>query len=438
MLRKSNKFYIAVIAIVIALLLSSCRILPNSSTNSNTEINQENDDEQITLTLWHIWVTEDGSNKEPFEAALEKWQEQNPNINIEVEAIQSETYKMRLRTAIAVNEAPDIFFSWGAGFAQPFVESGKVLALDEYIDESVTEKLVFGTLDNFTYNEKIYALPISITAGVLYCNEYLFDMYDVKIPDTYEELLEAIEVFNDNDVLPMAVGQLDGWPGAMYHNVIAIRTAGIDLSYAALRGVDSFNRDEFIQSAQVLNELVKAGAFDPECTNMTTYEVENSFRQGVIAMYYTGSWNSGSFDMEDSPISDKIVAKNFPIIQGSSGDQNGFVGGAIDTFMINANTEYKDEAVKALIEITEMFCMESYLAGAGIPAWESCYDEQSKSGLMQETMELIKESDGFILAWDTVLDGGKAEEYKSLITDIFEGNITPQKFAEEMQKLNEE
>jgi len=427
-----------VYAIVIAMFLSSCGFLSNSSTNDNAEISRENSDEQITLTLWHIWVTEDGSNKEPFERALAKWQEQNPNINIEVEAIQSETYKMRLRTAIAVNEAPDIFFSWGSGFAQPFVESGKVLALDEYIDESVTEKLISGTLDNFTYDDKIYALPISITAGVLYCNEYLFDMYDVKIPDTYDELLEAIKVFNDNEVLPMAVGQLDGWPGAMYHNVIAVRTAGIDLSYAALRGEDSFNRDEFVESAQVLSVMVKAGAFDPGCTNMTTYEVESAFRQGVIAMYYTGSWNSGSFDMEDSAISGKIVAKNFPAIQCSSGDENGFVGGAIDTFMINANTPYKDEAAKALIEITELFCMESYLAGAGIPAWESCYNKQSQSDLMQETMELIKESDGFILAWDTILDGSKAEAYKSLITDIFEDNITPQKFAEEMQKLNEE
>ena len=85
-----------------------------------------------------------------------------------------------------------------------------------------------------------------------------------------------------------------------------------------------------------------------------------------------------------------------------------------------------------------MFCMESYLAGAGIPAWESCYDQDSQSNLMQETMKLIKESDGFILAWDTVLDGGKAEAYKNLITDIFEDNITPQEFAEQMQKLNEE
>lgn len=423
--------------IAAAILLSSCSFFSDSSSNETAGLNAE-EDEQVTLTLWHIWVTDDGSNKEPFEKALAKWQEENPNIKIEVEAIQSETYKMRLRTAIAVNEAPDIFFSWGAGFAQPFVESGKVLPLDEYIDESVTEKLVDGTLDNFTYDEKIYALPISITAGVLYCNEYLFDMYEAKIPETYEELLDAIEIFNDNDVLPMAVGQLDGWPGAMYHNVIAIRTAGIDLSYSALRGDDTFNRDEFVDSAKVLSELIKAGAFDPECTNQTTYEVENAFRQGVVAMYYTGSWNSGSFDMADSAISGKIVAVNFPMIRESNGNQNGFVGGAIDTFMINANTKYKDEAVKALLEITEMFCMESYLAGAGIPAWESCYDQDSQSNLMQETMKLIKESDGFILAWDTVLDGGKAEAYKNLITDIFEDNITPQEFAEQMQKLNEE
>ena len=128
-------------------------------------------EEPITLKLWHIWVTSSDSNKRPFEKALKDWNDANPNIQIVTEATESEAYKIKIRTAIAVNEAPDIFFGWGAGFAKPFVESGKILALDEYLTQDTLNSIIPGSLENFTYNNKIYALPTFLIAGIFYCNQ---------------------------------------------------------------------------------------------------------------------------------------------------------------------------------------------------------------------------------------------------------------------------
>lgn len=391
---------------------------------------------QITLTLWHIWATDSDTNKVPFEKALSLWNETHPNIRINVEATENETYKVKIRTAMAVNEAPDIFFSWGAGFAEPFVESGKVLPLNDYLGSDVTGKLLPDSLDNFTYNGKVYALPIFMVAGILYCNQEIFNRYGVGIPDTYDELLKAVRVFKDHGATPLGVGEKDGWPGIFYQNVLAIRTAGIDKCNSALRKETTFDQEPFVESARRLTELIDAGAFNSGCMQLTQHEADVDFMNGRTAMYYTGSWATATFEGEDSPIRGKIAVRNFPVIENAEGDGNGFVGGAIDTFMINSATEYKDEAVQALVFLDENLCRESFLAGAGIPAWKIDTDRSKISPLASDIMNLLDKRDGFVLAWDTFLSGSEAQFHINLVTDLFAGRIAPEDFGREMQKLN--
>ena len=333
-------------------------------------------------------------------------------------------------------KSPDIFYSWGAGFAKPFVDAKKVLPLDEYLDDETLKKLVPGSLDYFTYDKKIYGLPIYMIAGVFYCNKELFQKYDIKIPDTYDELITAVKAFKENGVIPMTVGEKDGWPGIFYQNVLAIRTAGVKLCNLALNKQTSFDQTEFVESAEKLNELIKAGAFDSRCMSLTRDESESDFKNGKVAMYFNGSWVAGSLDRDDCPVKGKIVVKNFPYIENSKGDKNGFVGGAIDTFMISSNTKYKLEAVKALIAIDESFCKESYLAGASLPAWKVEVDQSNISPLAADISKLVKNNAGFVLAWDTFLTGSEAQTHINLVADIFAGRRTPEEFAEEMQKLN--
>ncbi len=407
-----------------------------SQTPGSTTPGSDNP-QQITLKLWHIWVTDSDSNKRPFEKALAEWNNANPNVKIETEATENETYKIQIRTAIAVNEAPDIFYCWGAGFARPFVEAGKVLPLNDYLDDTVKNKLVPNSLDNFTYNGNIYGLPTFMIAGVFYCNQELFDKYDVKIPATYTELFEAIKIFKENSITPMAVGLKDGWPGMFHQNILAIRTAGIQRCTSALNKEASFNQPEFIESAVKLKELIDAGAFDKRSMQLTQHEAEMSFLNGNTAMYYGGSWAAGSMERDNCPVKGKIVVKNFPILEDTKGDSNGFLGGAIDTFMFSSSTKYKKEAVEAMISISENFCRESYLSGSGIPAWKLNVGAANISPLATDISKLLEDRDGFVLAWDTFLSGTEAKTHIDLVSDIFAERLTPEEFARNMQKLNQ-
>lgn len=440
-MKKFFKPILLILSSIMVMTLSSCVSVYPFSRQAQTAARQIPSDSTpahtITLNLWHIWATESDTNRIPFEKALADWNNAHPEIQIVAEGTEGESYKSKLRTAIAVNEVPDIFFSWGAGFSKTFIEAGKVLPLNNYLDDSIRNSINDGCLENFTYDGTLYGFPTFIIAGIFYCNEEMFNQYNIKIPETYSELLEAIDLFNQHQITPMAVGLKDGWPGIFYQNILAIRTAGINKCVDALNKKISFMQPEFIESAQRVQELVNAGAFDARSMQLTRHEAELCFINGKVPMFYGGSWAVGSMERDDSLVKNHVVVKNFPFIEGASGDAKGFLGGAIDGFMISANTPYKQESVNTLASLCASLSKESYISGAGIPAWKVDLSGEKVSPLNQEVAKLLEDRDGFVLAWDTFLSGTEAQVHISLVSKLFANTITPEHFAKEMQKLNQ-
>ncbi len=403
------------------------------NTASDTNIKEE----KTEVSLWHLWTSDSDAKKAIIEAAINTYQEENPNITLEVDAAENESYKTKIKTAIAANEAPDVFFVWGAGFAKPFVDAGKVLPIDEYLKDGTKDKLLPGTLANFTYDGKVYGLPTCMWIAALYCNEELFNRHNIKIPDTFDELLTAVKAFRENGIAPITVGEKDRWPGMFYQNILAVRTAGVELSNKALNKEASFDDPKFIESAAKLKELVDADAFEEGILGLSTDEAQANFTQGKVAMYYMGNWAASAMEEESSKIKGKVTVRNFPIVEGAQGDPKGSLGGAIDGFMVNAGTQNKEEAFEVLKYICESVDTGSYKEGNALPAWKAEVDESKLSPLAVEIANIAKDSTGFVLAWDTFLEPADADVHKNLVQEIFAGVKMPEEFIKEMQALNE-
>ncbi len=395
-------------------------------------------DEKITLNVWHLWTTDADANARSFNKALDLYKKEHPNVEILIDATENEAYKTKIKTAMAANEAPDVFFAWGAGFAKPFVEADQVLNLDAYISDEQKNRLLSGTTSNLTYDGKLYGLPFVSWIGVLYCNQELFDQYGVKIPDTYEELLTAVDTFNENKISPISVGAKDGWPAMFWQNALALRTAGVDTCNQALDKEASFNQSSIIESASMLEDLVNKKAFDDGVLAYTNDEAKIMFLNGEVPMHYIGSWLASEIQNEEvSLVKDKVIAKNFPALPDGAGNKNDFLGGAIDSFMVNNNTKHKEAAVEFIAFITENMSKESALEGAGLPTWKIEGLGDDMDPLAMQLIDLANNATGFVLAWDTKLVGADAEKHKVLVQELFAGTKTPEEFAEAMQKMNE-
>jgi raffinose/stachyose/melibiose transport system substrate-binding protein len=316
------------------------------------------------------------------------------------------------------------------------VDSGKVLALDDYLKDGTKDKLVDGSFTYLTYNDKIYALPYTTAVGTFYVNKEMFDKNNIKIPTTFDELLTAVKAFKAKGITPLAVGEKDKWPGMFYYDILALREGGAKLNNDALAKKASFEDPAFSAAADKVKQLIDAGAFDNGALGLTRDESEVPFIQGQIPMYYNGNWVAGSVEKADSPVKGKVIAMNFPSITDGKGDKDEVLGGAIDCFMVNANTKYKEEAVKAAKFITEDISKRLYVTGAGIPTWKVNVDESKISPLTKQISEIAKKSKGYVVWWDTYLGGADADTHKDLVAKLFGKQISPTDFAKQMQALN--
>jgi len=82
--------------------------------------------DKVTLTLWSIWSSDSESNKAPFLKTIEEFKAAYPNIDVELDMSEAEAYKTKIKTAVAANEAPDVFYYNAGGMLKSFVDAGKV------------------------------------------------------------------------------------------------------------------------------------------------------------------------------------------------------------------------------------------------------------------------------------------------------------------------
>lgn len=389
----------------------------------------ESKDDKVTISLWHIWPEGNGGPADSFAQTLEQMKEEFPEVNFEVDAVadSGDSYKTKIKTAIAGGEAPDIFFTWGGGFSKNFIESGNVLCLDDYVDEETSGKIIEGTTKYFTYDDKLYGLPTRINLGILYCNSDLFKEAGLEYPETVDDLLNCVDKFKEAGYTPMCVGAKDTWTAAMYLNALSIRTAGTEYVNEIVDQKATIDTPEMLESVKLYKELIDRGAFKEGAIALNRDESQTEFLSGKIPMYINGSWLCTN--IYDSEVKDSIVVKNVPIVAGGKGIDTEFLGGADQTFMINSETKNPEKVYEVYKFMCEKFSENIYMNGVGVPTWKGDYDTSKiENKLIVDVANMYQGCTGMSLWWDTALPSELATEHLDLVTDLFLGNVTPEDF----------
>jgi raffinose/stachyose/melibiose transport system substrate-binding protein len=222
-----------------------------------------------------------------------------------------------------------------------------------------------------------------------------------------------------------------------WQNAFALRAAGAQACQDALSGKASFDQPAFVESAAKLKALVDLKAFNDGCMGLSYDEGNAVFLQGKVPMYFMGNWFAGNIAGDDSLIKDKVVCKKFPVLADGKGTANEYLGGAIDGFCVSKDSKVKDAAVKVAKYFAEEMAKELASTGDGLPTWNVPAGSGQINPITQQIMDLSKDANGFVLAWDTFLEGADAEKHKDLVAELYGKKIAPANFAKEMQKLNE-
>ncbi len=445
-MKKNWRIIIAIMIVAIMMFpLAACdnkqknltRGATNKSNNNSAGSSNDNKDndagkqEEITLTLWSI-ATESDAFHPAYKKAIEEFEASHPGIKIVHETFENESYKTKIKTAVAANDLPDIFFTWGGGFSEAFVKSGKVLPLDQYYTDEIAKELPKAALNNATYDGKLYGTTYTSPVSCLFYNKRMYDRFGLTPPQTWDELKNVCQTFLDNGITPFGLSVKDTWVLAMLHDALTLKAAGPEKTTAALRKQgQSYDDPDFLNAAAKLRELIDMGAIIKDAAGLSNDEASVLFYNGTVPMYVTGSWMAGSLQTDPENPEDFDVVP-IPVLNDKNAKITDFMGGAGDTFMVAASTGNPDIAAEAAFAFTKSISKYAYLDGAGNPVWKIDYDDSTVNPITRKIADYTSKASSFTLWFDTLMTAEDAGEYLNLLQGLYGGNISPKEFTKRM------
>lgn len=392
-------------------------------------------EDQKTLTMWTI-ATEGDANYEAYQHAISDYEEAHPDVDIEMESFENESYKTKIKAAVAANELPDIYFTWGGGFSSAFVEAGESLELDSYY-ENYKEDLPESTLKYATYDDKLYGVPYVVSISGIFYNKAMFEQYDLTEPTTWDELINVCQTFIDNGITPFGVSVKEAWVMAMFNDALTLKCVGDEkLNDAFTRSGQSYLDEGFVDAANKLQELISMGAFSESATGISNDEAVASFTNGTVPMFVTGAWMDSSITNDAENIDDFGFIP-FPVCSDNA-TLTDSMGGSADILMVNPSTKDPDLAANATFEIAKLVSKYGYMTGAGIAAWKVDYEVENQSPVSKAMSDCINESTSLTVWSGSLMEAEDYTEYQSLLQQFFIGDLTASDFTEAMdEQLNQ-
>ena len=266
--------------------------------------------EEVTIRILTRWTGSD-SMTPILQRIKEGFQEKYPWITIQDDSVNEESaYLNILNTSVATGDMPNIYYVPTVMGGLEYAKSGVALDVSTlFEDEEWYSGFNEGVFDAFDYStfgvDGVYAVPFSMGVEGIYYNKALFEQAGIeKVPETMDEMYDAIEKLKAIDIIPFAVGADETWRAGHILNWLTYKTAGVQHTLDIGARTAKWTDPEMVESLQNYMDLKNAGAFSENYEGLTYEEEKNMFLTGKAAMDLNGTWFIG--DCNASEISDQI------------------------------------------------------------------------------------------------------------------------------------
>lgn len=406
-MRYSKRVLSIVSITLINIMLVSCTSNKLQSYESAKENNIPI--KEHTLNLMSSWGGVD-SKAGTLKEIIVKFEHENPFIKISNQSIFGDEYLPTLKTKFASGSEPDVFGLWPGSDIKNLINADKVADITDTLNQDRTwmDSFKQSSFSLTTYNNRIYGIPFELAFEGLYINKDIFLEFGVKEPTNYEELKNAITVFKQNGIIPIAYNS-SAEGSYIYQNMIA--------SIGGSEGVEEYIQNHeinqyYIDAMKYMKELYDMGAFPKDALTLNSNERNELFFSKQAAMIVQGSWFIPYFNKFDESV--KMIP--FPSMANSDPKLPTGLGGG--TFYISKaawNTQDgMDISVKFLKYLTSKETATYFYEKTGLISnlnmeFKSAYSALAKQsiGVYKSTIEKNKTSipDHFIdrSAWEDIV-----------------------------------
>jgi ABC-type glycerol-3-phosphate transport system substrate-binding protein len=425
----------------------------NTSQASQTSVPATSASPQPTATI-NVWLVDNGTNVNTYWSQLAaSFDKANPGdtVNIEISS-GNNAYKAKVLAALATDNPPALFFSWGGGPLLQFIDSKVV---QPFADPGVMDAgnptwrgdFLPSSLGAVTFGNKVYGIPILGTQPVFFFyNKPLMARYQLQFPTIFPQLLYDMTALDKHDITTLALGNADEWEGLMYLEYFTDREGGPQVFINIQDNKKhAWSNPSVTRALSDIQVLARDNAFE-KGYNSITYT--NGFTDalvynGVAAMQLMGDWDLGGL-LADKPSfvnSGELGIAAFPTIPGGGGDPTDLEGNttsyaALAAHIDSAKTYVAEQFVKWAFT-TEAYAAHEVKFGL-VPVIRGSGPLLNTSPLRQYLTPIynaVENARYFQYSWDQALGPTRATPMLDNLTKVFDLLETPDQFEKAMNAL---
>lgn len=301
------------VAVILTLAMAASALSAGSITAMADE------GEKTTVTIMTRCAGEDGLAK-VYEAQIAAFMEENPDIIVENLSIYEEdAYNTKLKSLIATGETPDIFYYPGIAGLSEWAQNGVIMNVEPLFeeDEEWSSRFVDGALETYRLDSYgvpgIYAIPNELNVDGVFYNKKLFEQAGItELPETMDDLYDAVAKLNEAGITPWVVGEKSTWQmGHIFTNLIT-KSIGVEGQIALGVGDKKWTDEDVVATLDEINKMIEAGTFEDGFAGIDYNTAFNSFLNGEAAMMTHSSPIITDIMLSDSEYKDDFSFFPFP------------------------------------------------------------------------------------------------------------------------------
>ena len=392
-----------------------------------------------------VWFVDGGAPVNNLMQNLaKKFDNTHPGDHVTVDIIENTPYKQKLQLAMGAHNPPTVFFTWGGGPLEQYINAGDVVKIGK---PAWLKTFLPASLGNCTLKGTVWCVPIEGTGPVyFYYNKSLLASTGIgTFPTTFDQLVADIAKAKAAGVSLISLADESDWEGLMYLEYFTDRLGGPTVFENILAGKkNAWNNPAITGALTDIQTLVKDGAFNTGFNSIDFPASDALVYSGKAVMQLMGSWDVSSILGEDSAFvsGGTLGQAPFPAVSGGKGSAKDLAGNTVSGYFAIAKHSSSTARAVAMQYLSTMFETKSFASGlvsAGqVPVINGTGGLLASSNIgsyLTAQYSDVKAAPFFQYSWDQSVPPAQAQPMLTNLGDVFNLTQTPAQFVSTMDAV---
>lgn len=335
----------------------------------------------------------DPAPRTAFQAMVDAFQAEYPDIDVTLNTFDHEAYKTAIRNFLA-SDPPDVALWFAGNRMKFFVDQGLIMDVSDLWEEADFNDSMASSRAAFTVDDRQYGVPWGYYQWGMFYRADIFEQYGLDVPRNWDEFLEVGDTLVANGITPVTIGTKYLWTAAGWFDYLNLRINGYDFHMALTAGDVPYTDPRLDEVFSVWEDLIDRGFFLNNHATYSWQEAQAPLINGQAAMYLIGNFIVP--DLTAAGVIDDIGFFQFPMINPSVGM---YEDAPTEAYLIPAGAENVEEAQLFLEFVSQPDVLADFAYEVGnIPP--NKYSRAPEDRFTVAGFEMLNAADGLAQFYD--------------------------------------